>query len=205
MMLDEPVVPTIAWRDGRVHILDQTRLPETETFIDTDDWRVVADAIRRLAVRGAPAIGVAAAMGTALEARAAVDTADPVAAVRTAIAGLRGTRPTAVNLFWALDRMQRTLEQLDGASAAEVAARLEAEALAIYAEDLELSRRMGEHGAALVDDGATLLTVCNTGGLATAGIGTALAVAYAAHAQGKSIRVIAVETRPLLQGARLTA
>ncbi len=198
------MIPTIEWRDGRVRILDQTLLPSEETYIDTDDWRVVGEAIERLSVRGAPAIGVAAAMGVALAARAAEGAADVAGDVRQAIDGLSRTRPTAVNLFWALERMRTLVDRHATAPGPELAGHLEAEAEAIYRDDLELSRRMGRAGAELLGDGATVLTICNTGGLATAGLGTALAVVYAAHQAGQSPKVLAAETRPLLQGARLT-
>ncbi len=202
------MIETVSYAEGRFRFIDQTRLPEAEIHIETTDWREVAAAIRTLAIRGAPAIGVAAAMAVALAARAAAGSEAKRAlhAIEAAIAGLRSTRPTAVNLFWALDRMQSALEragvELHGDALAQ---RLEAEALAIHAEDLAQSRSIGDHGAALVPEGARILTHCNAGGLATGGLGTALAVIYAAHDQGKRVSVLVDETRPLLQGARLTA
>ena len=197
---------TIEWRDGTVRLIDQTRLPGEVAYRETDDYRVVAESIRRLEVRGAPAIGVAAAMGVALA--AFESDADDVEAlssdVREAARHLRATRPTAVNLGWALDRMLRVLDA-PGGDADAVRAALRDEALAVFDEDRRLSRSIGEHGAGLLKDGDTVLTHCNAGGLATAELGTALAVVYVAAEQGKRISVIADETRPLLQGARLTA
>jgi methylthioribose-1-phosphate isomerase len=181
-------------------------LPAEEIYVTTEDWRVIADAIRRLAIRGAPAIGVAAAMGVALAAKAssASGPADARAGVAAAIDGLGATRPTAVNLFWALDRMRRVAARAE-LPPAELARVLEAEAEAIHVEDLAMSREIGQHGAELVQEGARVLTHCNAGGLATGGLGTALAVLYAAQAAGKHFEVLVDETRPLLQGARLTA
>jgi len=196
---------TIEWLEDRVRLIDQTRLPHELAYRETDDYRVIADSIRRLEVRGAPAIGVAAAMGVALAALSsdAVDADDLRSAVREAVDHLRSTRPTAVNLGWALDRM---LEVLEGAPDDPRAIRqaLVGEAVAVYEEDRRLSRAIGEHGAALLEDGDTVLTHCNAGGLATAELGTALAVVYVAAEQGKRLTVLADETRPLLQGARLT-
>ncbi len=204
------MIETIALTgDGRVRYLDQTRLPAAETYVTTADWQEVARAIRTLAVRGAPAIGVAAAMGVALAARAASALAPEAAdrAITGAIDGLGATRPTAVNLFWALARMRdgHARARAAGLAGDALARALAAEAAAIHAEDLAQSRAIGEHGAELVPARAQILTHCNAGGLATGGLGTALAVIYAAHAQGKDLRVLADETRPLLQGARLTA
>jgi methylthioribose-1-phosphate isomerase len=204
------MIETIALTaDGEVRYLDQTRLPAAEVQVTTADWRQVAAAIRALAIRGAPAIGVAAAMGVAVAARAArpLAAAPATAAITAAIDGLRATRPTAVNLFWALDRMRDALARARAAGLGgdEIARVLAAEARAIHAEDLAQSRAIGEHGAALVPARAQILTHCNAGGLATGGLGTALAVIYAAQAQGKEMSVLVDETRPLLQGARLTA
>jgi methylthioribose-1-phosphate isomerase len=181
----------VRYRPGVVTLLDQTRLPLEERYLELSTLEGVARAIEDLVVRGAPAIGLTAAYGlcAALHAGETPEVAD---------ARLRKTRPTAVNLFWALDRMARRWKA--GASLAE----LEAEAQAIDAEDVESCRRMGELGAELIPDGAGVLTHCNTGGLATSELGTALAAIRVAHAQGKRIRVFADETRPVLQGARLT-
>jgi methylthioribose-1-phosphate isomerase len=175
-------------------------------YKETRDYRDVAESIRRLEVRGAPAIGVAAAMGVALAARehAALPPDEFRAGVESAAELLRSTRPTAVNLGWALERMLGVLRDAsldDPVAAIDALAR---EAVEIYEEDRGLSRRIGEHGAALIEDGDGVLTHCNAGGLATAELGTALAVVFTAVEQGKRIRVYADETRPLLQGARLT-
>lgn len=202
------MIPTIAWRDGRVRYIDQTKLPAAEVHRETTSWEEIAEAIRTLAIRGAPAIGVAAAMGVALAARTAraLPLEKAHAEVGAAIEGLSRTRPTAVNLFWALERMRGVAERSPGWGSAEALAEaLAAEAVAIHEEDLEQSRRIGDHGAPLVKDGGRVLTHCNAGGLATGGLGTALAILYSAHAQGKRFEVLVDETRPLLQGSRLTA
>ncbi|MDP9237828.1 MAG: S-methyl-5-thioribose-1-phosphate isomerase [Chloroflexota bacterium] len=183
----------IEWRDGAVRFLDQTLLPGEERYIETDDYAAIAGAIRRLAIRGAPLIGIAAAYGLAVAARAGVDLA-------VAASELRATRPTAVNLGWALDRVLAATHGI-----ADPAAAAESEALRIHDEQVAADARISELGAALIDDGHTVLTHCNTGSLATGGIGTALGVLKTAHWQGKRIRVLVDETRPLLQGARLTA
>jgi methylthioribose-1-phosphate isomerase len=183
---------TIAYRPGVLTLLDQTKLPSVETYVELRTVEDVARAIETMVVRGAPAIGVTAAFGIALASRTAV----PLA---TADARLRRTRPTAVNLFYGLDRMARAAA-VDPSPEA-----LEAEAQRIYDEDVAASKKIGELGAALIPDGATVLTHCNAGALATAELGTALAVIRAAHQSGKKIRVYADETRPMLQGARLTA
>ena len=183
---------TVAYAPGRVTLIDQTRLPLDEVYLDFSTVEDVAVAIERMVVRGAPAIGITAAYGIGVAARTGVP-------LEAADARLRRTRPTAVNLFWALDRMKR--RWIETGPDAEA---LEAEARAIHAEDAQSCRRIGEVGAELVPDGATVLTHCNAGALATAELGTALAVIRAAHAQGKAIKVFADETRPWLQGARLT-
>ncbi|MFN8178710.1 MAG: S-methyl-5-thioribose-1-phosphate isomerase [bacterium] len=198
---------TVRWEDGRVVLLDQTRLPDVEVYLSCDTPDELVDAIRRLAVRGAPAIGVAGAYGVALAAHRASST-EP-AAFRREIAPdvrtLRAARPTAVNLAWAVDRVLARLDAVAGRPVAELKAAALDEARRIHAEDEASCREIGRHGAALLPDGATVLTHCNAGALATAGIGTALAVVYAAQEAGKSVRVLSDETRPLLQGARLTA
>ena len=201
------MIPTVEWKDGAVRLLDQSRLPEHIDFIDCRDYRTVATAIRELRVRGAPAIGVTAAMGVALGAQQ-IETADYdafVKAVADICEHLAATRPTAVNLFWAIDRMKRTLTALRGRAVREVKRTLIDESQRILDEDIAMNKAMGRHGAALVHDGHTILTHCNAGALATGGYGTALGVVRAAWEQGKKIRVIADETRPVLQGARLTA
>ncbi len=201
------MVPTVEWKDGAVCLLDQSRLPGTVAVLTCRDYRAVADAIRDLKVRGAPAIGVTAALGVALGAQA-VRTSDfpPFAkAVLEVCDHLAATRPTAVNLFWAIERMKRKLETSRALPIAEIKQALLAEAQAILEEDIALCKTMGRHGAELIRDGQTVLTHCNAGALATAGYGTALGVIRAAWEQGKKIHVIADETRPVLQGARLTA
>ena len=203
--------PVVAWDDGRVVVLEQTLLPGRVEFLACAEVPALCDAIVRLAVRGAPAIGIAAAYGLALAAHraAAAGLGAPaaLAAVESASGELARTRPTAVNLFWALERGRRVAAGLaaDGAGPAELAAGLLAEARRIHDEDLDMCRRLGAAGAALLPDCATVLTHCNAGGLATGGYGTALGVVYAAQEAGKTVRVFADETRPLLQGARLTA
>ncbi|RJP80918.1 MAG: S-methyl-5-thioribose-1-phosphate isomerase [Candidatus Zixiibacteriota bacterium] len=200
-------VQTIEWLADRrqVRFIEQTLLPGTLEYVTTDDYRVVCDAILRLAVRGAPAIGVAGAYGAVLAANAITerDFSAFRRELRRALAELREVRPTAVNLAWAVDRMHRALE-----SQAEVEGARQAllnEALALHAEDAAMCRRIGELGAELLRDGMTILTHCNAGSLATGGMGTALAPVYVAQEQGKRLHVFADETRPLLQGARLTA
>jgi methylthioribose-1-phosphate isomerase len=201
------VIAPVRWAGDALVLLDQTRLPREETFREHRRWEDVADAIRTLVVRGAPAIGVAAAFGLVLAARqSAAATFDALLAdLETASKGLAATRPTAVNLFWALERMRRTLLAARGAAVADVRARLLAEAQAMLDEDVAANRAMGDHGAALVPAGARVLTHCNAGALATGGYGTALGVIRSAHAQGKIALVWVDETRPVMQGSRLTA
>ena len=202
---------TVGWRGdaatGTVHLIDQTRLPTEFVRIECPDVPAVWEAIRMLRVRGAPAIGIAAAYGAVLGARAEGTASAEVVrrALHAATAHLRTSRPTAVNLFWALDRMERTAETFRGLAGPALLDVLHDEAKAIQAEDSAMCRAIGRHGAELVPDDAGILTHCNAGGLATADYGTALAVCFAASEQGKAIRVFADETRPLLQGARLTA
>jgi len=200
------MVPTVEWKDGAVRLLDQSRLPEKVEFLDCRDYQTVARAIRELRVRGAPAIGVTAAMGIALGAQSLRASGyDEFAKGVTGICEhLAATRPTAVNLFWAIERMKRTLAGLRGQPVVEIKRRLLEESQRILDEDIAMNRALGRHGAALVKDGQTILTHCNAGALATAGYGTALGVVRAAWEQGKKIRVLADETRPVLQGARLT-
>ncbi len=201
------MIAPVRWADDRLVLLDQTRLPGEEVERSYERWEEVADAIRRLVVRGAPAIGVVAAYGVALAARASgAATGEGVLAdVETAAKGLAGTRPTAVNLFWALERMTGVARAAATGAPDDLRARLLAEAHAIRDEDVAANRAMGAHGAALVPAGARILTHCNAGALATAGYGTALGVVRAAHAQGKVARVWVDETRPVMQGSRLTA
>jgi methylthioribose-1-phosphate isomerase len=201
------MVPTVQWHEGAVRLLDQSRLPETVAFLDCRDVESVALAIRELKVRGAPAIGVTAAMGVALGAQSIPATEyEPFSKALLAICDrLAATRPTAVNLFWAIERMKRKLLALRAEPVAAIKAALLKESQVILEEDIALCKAMGRHGAELIQKGQTILTHCNAGALATAGYGTALGVIRAAWEQGKQIQVIADETRPVLQGARLTA
>ncbi len=201
------MIKPIEWRDNQVLMLDQRKLPWRETWLTCRTYKDVAQCIRVMVIRGAPAIGVAAAMGYALGARA-IRTAGKYRfyeALGLIKAHLASQRPTAVNLFWALDRMERTAQALADLSVSEIKAGLVAEALAIHEEDIAINRAMGRHGAERVPDGATILTHCNAGALATGGYGTALGVVRAAVEAGKKVQVLADETRPFLQGARLTA
>lgn len=197
----------IEWKTGCLRLLNQTALPGKLEFIDCTDYRRVAEAIRRLEVRGAPAIGAAAAFGLVLAAGELRAGPGNFREKLLAAAGeLRGTRPTAVNLFWALDRMLAAADRCGPQSEpAAVCLALEREAVAIAGEDREVNRRIGEHGAKLFTGRGAVLTHCNAGALATVAFGTALGVIRQAWAEGKITRVFADETRPLLQGARLTA
>jgi methylthioribose-1-phosphate isomerase len=197
------MVETIQWVDGAVVMIDQRRLPLEETYATCRTYEEVAAAIRDMIIRGAPAIGVAAAMGVAIGVANARE-ADLDQQVETICATLAATRPTAVNLFWAIDRMKRLYASLRGRPLEEIRRRLLEEALLVREEDIAICREMGRHGAPLVPDGKTVLTHCNAGALATAGYGTALGVIRAAIESGKKIDVFADETRPFLQGARLT-
>ena len=202
---------TLRWiggDDGRLELLDQTLLPGEVRYIECCDVETLFEAIRSLRVRGAPAIGVAAAYGVCLGLQTAVDLNDDDFDFRLdeIVRRLGESRPTAVNLFWALERMRTVARNARGTlSNDQIRSLLLAEAQAIEAEDRAMCEAIGRHGAALVRDGDGILTHCNAGALATAGDGTALSVVYAAHAQGKRLRLFADETRPLLQGARLTA
>jgi methylthioribose-1-phosphate isomerase len=200
------MIPTVEWKAGAVRLLDQSRLPESVEFLDCRDIEAVAAAIRELKVRGAPAIGVTAAMGVALGAQsiAATEYNDFAKALLAICDRLAATRPTAVNLFWAIERMKQQLAALRGEPIASIKAALMKESQVILEEDIALCKAMGRHGAELIQAGQTVLTHCNAGALATAGYGTALGVIRAAWEQGKKIQVIADETRPVLQGARLT-
>ncbi len=194
--------------DGYLRLIDQTRLPELLVHVDCLDVETVWEAIRSLRVRGAPAIGIAAAYGlcVALQPVVAADVSAFMARMDEASRYLATSRPTAVNLFWALDRMNAVARSdVRQYSSAENLARLLTEAHAIFTEDQQTCRAIGRHGAALLADGQGVLTHCNAGGLATADYGTALALFFAAHESGKRLHVYADETRPLLQGARLTA
>jgi methylthioribose-1-phosphate isomerase len=203
------MIPPLHWRDetSSVDLLDQTALPEFETYLPIRTPEEMADAIRRLAVRGAPAIGIAAAYGTVLAVRdsAAVSLGDARDAAGQAIALLRTTRPTAVNLFHSLDGMQSALESSDASTPAALKADLLDAAHRIFEEDRAGGLLLGEHGLSLLEDGSTVLTHCHTGGVATSGYGTALAPLILAAERGKTLHAFVDETRPLLQGSRITA
>ena len=203
------MLPTIEWNDDGVVMIDQRKLPGAEIYVTCKSAKDVAKAIKTMVIRGAPAIGVAAAMGLALGVRQSTATGT------TKLAGefyklcemMADTRPTAVNLFWAIDRMKRVFADAasSGQSADQIKDRLGSEARTIHDEDVASCRAMGAFGATVVPDAARVLTHCNAGALATAGYGTALGVIRGAVEQGKKVAVIADETRPFLQGARLTA
>lgn len=197
------MVETIQWTDGGVVMIDQTRLPLEEKYVTCRTYLEVATAIKDMIIRGAPAIGVAAAMGVALGVLHA-DAADLDAQFETICDTLAKTRPTAVNLFWAIDRMKRVYGEVKGQPLNAIRQRLVDEAKLIREEDIAICRAIGGNGAALVPNGRTVLTHCNAGALATAGYGTALGVIRAAVEAGKKVDVFADETRPFLQGARLT-
>jgi len=200
-------IEAIAWRDDHVRILDQTKLPGEEVYLECRTLDDIAGAIKRLSIRGAPAIGIAAAMGVAFLTGkiTASSTADCIAQAQLISAHLLDTRPTAVNLRWALKRMDAVLKSAAQATVPELQELLKKEALSIHAEDIVINRRMGENGQEELPQNAVVITVCNTGSLATGGHGTALGVVRSAIEHGKNIFVAACETRPLLQGARLTA
>jgi methylthioribose-1-phosphate isomerase len=203
------MVPTLAWTPEGVRFIDQTKLPLEESYFLATSWEDVARAIVTMVVRGAPAIGVSAAYGIALGAeRSSATSAESFAPEFERIcAGLAATRPTAVNLFWAIDRMKLLFTPLAAAGKPldEIRGKLLAEAHAMYDEDIAACKAMGAHGAPLLPDEGGVLTHCNAGALATCGYGTALGVIRAAVERGKHIHVFADETRPFLQGARLTA
>ena len=197
------MVETIEWTDAGVVMIDQTRLPREERYVTCRTYEEVADAIRSMVIRGAPAIGVAAAMGIALGVKLAAP-ANLDAQFEKICDTLARTRPTAVNLFWAIDRMKRAYDESAGLPLPQLRTRLIAEAQEIRLADIAINQAIGRNGAALVPDGKTVLTHCNAGALATAGYGTALGVIRAAISSGKTIDVFADETRPFLQGSRLT-
>jgi methylthioribose-1-phosphate isomerase len=194
------MIETIQWTDSGVVMIDQTRLPREETYVTCTDYKQVAEAIRSMVIRGAPAIGVAAAMGIAL----GMQQAESAAEFDEICDTLARTRPTAVNLFWAIERMRRLYSELQARPIEEIRAKLVSEAQQIRLEDIAINECIGRNGAPLIPDGKSVLTHCNAGALATAGYGTALGVIRAAVASGKKIDVFADETRPFLQGARLT-
>lgn len=203
-------IPVIEWlgeTDGCLRLLDQTLLPGESKAIECRTVETVVEAIRSLRVRGAPAIGVSAAYGVIVGLRevANAERSEFDERLRDVLQQLAASRPTAVNLFWALDRQRQIAERSPTASPSDVLRALLVEARAIEVEDREMCSAIGRHGAELLHDGDAVLTHCNAGALATAGDGTALSVIYAAVAAGKKVHVFADETRPLLQGARLTA
>jgi len=201
------MIPTVEWKNGAVRLLDQSVLPGQVKILECRDYQTVAQAIRDLRVRGAPAIGVTAALGIALGAQSIPD--QPFEKFQRHFLSIcdhmAGTRPTAVNLFWAIERMKRVFRPGDGQSIGNLKQQLIKEAQAILEEDISMNRAIGDYGAELIQPGQCILTHCNAGALATAGYGTALGVIRSAWKQGKNIRVMADETRPVLQGARLTA
>lgn len=200
-------IKPIEYHDGVVRMIDQRLLPNQELWLEYRDYQTVAEAIQTMVVRGAPAIGVAAAYGAAFGARDIE--ADNFEAfyvqLENVCATLAATRPTAVNLFWALDRMKAKARELSGHPLTEIKSALLNEALTIADDDITINRTMGRHGAELIADGSRVLTHCNAGALATGGYGTALGVIRAAVESGKTLSVLADETRPFLQGSRLTA
>jgi methylthioribose-1-phosphate isomerase len=203
------MLPTVAWQDDAIVMIDQRKLPAAEVYVRCKSAADVAKAIKTMVIRGAPAIGVAAAMGIALgmERSKATGTRQFATEFQKTCDLLAATRPTAVNLFWAIERLKRSFSEgaLAGESVAQLQMRLRREALAIHDADVASCRAIGSNGAALVPSEARILTHCNAGALATAGYGTALGVIRAAIESGKKVRVLADETRPYLQGSRLTA
>lgn len=196
---------TVSWKDNSVVMIDQTKLPNKLEYVKCKTYEEVADCIKNMVIRGAPAIGVAAAMGLALAAvKSKAKTSDELMhELETAFKVLRNTRPTAVNLFWALERVMKKVRSQNNVKAIREA--VLNEALTMAEEDINANKQMGNFGAALIEDGDAVLTHCNAGALATVAYGTALGVLRAAKENGKRINVIATETRPVLQGARLTA
>jgi len=199
------MVPTIEWKDNAVVMIDQRILPAKQEYVVCTDYEQVADAIRTMVIRGAPAIGCAAAMGVAVGVLHA-DENNLDAEFKTICDTLAGTRPTAVNLFWAIDRMRKLYdaERAKGVSIDELRARLIAEGEEVLREDIEINKAIGRHGAALLPDSGNVMPHCNAGALATGGYGTALGVIRGAIESGKPVAVLANETRPFMQGSRLT-
>jgi methylthioribose-1-phosphate isomerase len=201
------MIETLEWTDAGVRFIDQTKLPTEETYVNCTTHDQVADVIRTMVVRGAPAIGVAAAMGIALGMQNSKAATEPeLRRELDEVSRIIGeTRPTAVNLFWAIQRMKAKFDSLHGRPVAEIKRELIEEARRMHAEDIAANQAMGRHGATLMPSSGGVLTHCNAGALATCGYGTALGVIRAAVEQGKKIHVYADETRPFLQGSRLTA
>lgn len=199
-------IRTVEWASGKVRMIDQTLLPSEEVFIELETVEEVANSICTMQVRGAPAIGVTAALGVALAAHQYDGNAEGFeACLLETCDTLAATRPTAVNLFWAIEKMKQAINETNGHDLEKARENIIKTALEIADEDEHINRAMGSFGNELVPDGATILTHCNAGSLATAYYGTALGVVRAAHEAGKNVQVFADETRPLLQGARLTA
>jgi methylthioribose-1-phosphate isomerase len=198
------VLPTIKWDENKVIMIDQRKLPAEEVYVECRDADQVAEAIEKMIIRGAPAIGVAAAFGVALGVRRIESDENLDEEFHRIIHRLEKTRPTARNLFWALERMNKTFEENRSLALSQLKEKLTQEALRIEEEDVETNRKIGFHGKKLVGDGQSILTHCNAGALATAGYGTALGIIRAAFHEGKKICVFVDETRPFLQGARLT-
>ena len=198
-------IKSLEWLDGKVKWLNTLKIPWKEEYIETESYERLAEGIESMEIRGAPAIGVAAAFGVALAAYHSKSQSVPELKedIKKAIRRLSRTRPTAVNLFWALRRMESLLKQ-QASNIEEMRRKVISEALKIYEEDIRINRALGDIGSKLIKDGDVILTHCNTGALATAGYGTALGVIRSAWRSGKKIKVIATETRPVLQGARLT-
>lgn len=200
-------VSAVEWDEGRIKIVDQTKLPHKLSYLYIDNIEDLREAICKMRIRGAPAIGVVAALGVFLEMQKskAKDYGTFKEEMEMVCRYLESSRPTAVNLFWATNRLRTVVERKIGLSPTQLKEEIKKEALCIMQEDKECTKAIGDNGASLINDGDTVLTHCNAGALATAGYGTALSIIYRAKEQGKKIKVYADETRPLLQGARLTA
>jgi methylthioribose-1-phosphate isomerase len=198
------MLPTIEWRKDRVVMIDQRKLPEEEVYVECTDYNQVAEAVEKMIIRGAPAIGIAAAYGVALGLLRIESKKNLAEEFDRIYLRLEKTRPTARNLFWALERMKKTFEKNKGLSLVKLKQKMVQEAADIEREDLETNKKIGVWGKDLLKDGQSVLTHCNAGLLGTAGFGTALGVVRTAFQEGKKIQVYADETRPLLQGARLT-
>lgn len=204
MKSEKNLLTPVIWKGGNLYLLDQRKLPQSKKFVKMRKFGDVVRAIKNMMVRGAPAIGITAAYGIALWAKHfRGDEKRFFRELEKAIEALKRTRPTAVNLFWAVERMRKSIAGLH--ELGKIKKKLEEEALSIHREDVEANKKIGEYGAELIEDGWTILTHCNAGALATGGYGTALGVIRRCVEMGKKIKVIACETRPLLQGARLTA
>ncbi len=198
------MLPTIKWEKDHIVMIDQRKLPEQEVYVECQDYIQVAEAIEKMIIRGAPAIGVAAAFGVALGILKIKKDADVEGEFSRILSRLERTRPTARNLFWALERMKKTFEENKTLDISQLKQRMIKEALDIEKEDVEINKRIGNWGKNLLQDGDSVLTHCNAGALGTAAHGTALGIIKAAFQEGKQIHVYADETRPILQGARLT-